>query len=187
MLTFKWLFSLYGASLFCSKQLIIIMANYCFFAVAHVDFVVKKANSTDLFEFVSHDMICLNLYWKFLQSVLNYWCSNNDLWMQMFECIFLLLVCVFASWISLFYRFYHFLNKHYFLFTSFSKHIHHFGQKRARWRNTDRFFPYIQYHANIIKISNNGNLKSIRRYVWIFLVTCSSFVVMQPLKGVNKI
>lgn len=93
MLTFKWLFSLYGASLFCSKQLIIIMANYCFFAVAHIDFVVKKANSTDLFEFVSHDMICLNLYWNFLQSVLNYWCSNNDLWMQMFECIFFYCWC----------------------------------------------------------------------------------------------
>lgn len=46
-----------------------------------------------------------------------------------------------------------------------SNHIHHFGQKRVKWKNMVRYFRCIQYRVNIIKISNNGNIKSIKRYV----------------------
>lgn len=56
-------------------------------------------------------------------------------------------------------------------FSSFarSKHIHHFGRRRVKWRNTAQFFPCTRYRANIIKISNNGNIKSIKRYVKMLL------------------
>lgn len=53
----------------------------------------------------------------------------------------------------------------FYLFEPYSKHIHHFGQRRVKWKNMVQFFPCIQFRANTIKISNNGNTKLIKRYV----------------------
>lgn len=43
-----------------------------------------------------------------------------------------------------------------------------FGLKNQRWRSMGQYFQYTLCRANIIKISNNGNTKSIKRYVNFF-------------------
>lgn len=49
-----------------------------------------------------------------------------------------------------------------------SKHIHHFGRKKVKWKNMDQFLQCTWYHADTIRTLNNGNIKSIRRYGFSF-------------------
>lgn len=52
-----------------------------------------------------------------------------------------------------------------------SKHIHHFGPKKVKWKNMDPFSQCTWYHVDTIKTLNNGNIKSIKRYGFFYGLT----------------